>query len=59
MESVDLGHPVSEVLWMTTIGKKLQPLVQEDAMKHMKYAVVVATCSTTTTTAYSMDKRVV
>ena len=51
-ESAFLVHPVSEVLWMTTICKKV-PLVWDNAMKHMKYAVVMATRSTTTTTADS------
>ena len=41
MESVVLGHHVCKVFWMPAIGKKL-PLAQEDAIKHEKYAVVVA-----------------
>ena len=53
METIVLGHHVSNMFWMSTIGKKL-PLAQEDAMKHEKYAVVVAKHWMPTTTAHSM-----
>ena len=57
MEMVVLGHHISKVhvFWMLTTGKKL-PLAWEDAIKHKKYAVVMATHSTAKTTAHSMSK---